>query len=104
MIRNVLLLIGLFILTTGASGCRAGGSQAFSQQGFGQPQLGSQILQGFQQPILGGLGGNSQQVGGGLPTAEQTQQALGQFGRNLGSRFSNGVINHGVGQLIQGLF
>jgi len=101
MFRNLLILIGLLVLTLGASGCRAGGSQAFSQQGFGQPQIGSQILQGFQQPILGG---NTQQFGGNLPNAQQTQQALGQFGRNLGSRFGNGIINHGVGQLINGLF
>jgi len=97
MFRNLLMLIGLFVFILAASGCRAGGAQQFSQQGFGQPQIGSQILQGFQQPIIGG---NGLQVGGGLPTAQQSQQALGNFGRNLGSRFSNGLINVGVNRLI----
>ena len=46
--------------------------------------------------LLGGAGLN----GGGLPSAEQTQQVLGQFGRNIGSRISNGLINRGVNGLI----
>ena len=100
MIRNALLLIGLIVLTVAASGCRAGGAQSFGQQ-FGQSDLGSQVLQGFQQPILGG---NAQQVGGNLPNAQQAQGALEQFGRNLGSRFSNGILNQGVNQVINGLF
>jgi len=100
MIRNVLILVGLLVLAMGTSGCRSGGSQAFSQ-GFGQQQFGSQVLQGFQQPIFGG---NTQQIGSNLPTAQQGQQALGQFGRNLGSRLSNGILNQGVSQLINGVF
>ena len=115
MIRNLLILAGLFVFTMSATGCRAGGSQPFGQQfgqsgigigsqvlqGLQQPHIGSQILQGVQQPILGG---NSQQLGGNLPTADQAQQALGQFGRNLGTRFSNGLLNQGVNQVISGLF
>ena len=126
MIRNTLILIGLFVFAMASSGCRAGGSQAFTQ-GFGQQQIGSQILQGFQQPILGGnaqqgiLGGNAQQgiLGGGvqgifgggvqqgtggLPTGQQAQQTIGNIGQNLGSRISNGVINQGVSRLVNGVF
>ena len=114
MIRNIFILIGLCVFVVASSGCRSGGTQAFTQgfgqqpigtqilQGFGQQPIGSQILQGFQQPILGG---NTQPVvGGGLPTAEQAQQAVGQFGQNIGSRISNGVINQGVNRLINGVF
>jgi len=113
MIRNVFTLIVLFLFVIAGSGCRSGGTQAFSQ-GFGQQifgsqvshgsqqqSIGSQILQGFQQPILGG---NPPQFTGGLPTAEQTQQAVGQFGQNIGARISNGVLNQGVSRLINGVF
>lgn len=101
MIRNVLILIGLSVLAMTASGCQAGGSQPLGQQVFGQSEIGNQILQGFQQPILGG---NSQPIGGNLPTAQQAQEALGNFGRNLGSRFSNGILNQGVNRAVNGLF
>lgn len=76
MKRNVLMFVGLFVLTLSLAGCRAGG------QGLAQPGFGGQ----FQQPTL--------------PNIQQTQQGLGQFGRNLGNRVSNGVINRGVNYAI----
>lgn len=92
MKRNVLLLIGISILALSASGCRT------ANQGLlGQGLLGQQN-QIFNAPQLG----QTQQslLGGGLPSGAQTQQALGQFGRNVGNRLSNGLINHGVNSLI----
>jgi len=96
MNRNPLLLVGLLALALTASGCRAGGTQSLGQA-FGQPQLGSQIFQEAQQPIFKG---STPQLGGNLPTAQQAQQAFGQLGRNIGSRITNGVLNHGVSQLL----
>jgi len=74
MKQNVLMFIGLFILAVAATGCRAGGHA--------------------QQPLFSG--------GYQQPTPYQTQQTLGQFGRNFGNRLANGVINRGVNYLING--
>ncbi len=65
---------------------------AIPQVGYQQPMI--------QQPILGG--GFQQQSG--LPSVQVTQESLGRFGRNLGSRISNGIINRGVNHLINGVF
>ena len=74
MKRNVFMFIGLLILAMAATGCRAGGQ--------------------VQQPLFGG--------GFQPPTAQQTQQSLGQFGRSFGNRLANGVANRGVNYLING--
>jgi len=74
MKRNVFMFIGLFVLALAATGCRAGGQA--------------------QQPLFGG--------GFQQPTAQQTQQTLGQVGRNFGNRLANGVMNRGVNYLING--
>ena len=122
MKRNLFLFIGLLIMTMASSGCRTAGQGILAQpfnQGFTQPQVGLQNQQSLggllggglqnQQSVgglLGGLGGGGGLLGsaglngGGLPSAEQTQQVLGQFGRNIGSRISNGLINRGVNGLI----
>ena len=92
MKRNLLLFVGISIMALSASGCRTAGQGALGQGLLGQPQVFNQPRLGqTQQSLLGG---------GGLPSAAQTQQALGQFGRNVGNRLSNGLINHGVNSLI----
>ena len=73
MKRNVVMFIGLFALALAVTGCRAGGQVQ-------QPLFGG----GFQQPT------------------QQTQQTLGQVGRNFGNRLANGVMNRGVNYLING--
>ena len=74
MKRNVFLFIVLFVFALAAPGCRAGGHA--------------------QQPLFGG--------GFQPPSAQQTQQSLGQFGRSFGNRLANGVMNRGVNYLING--
>ncbi len=74
MKRNVFLFIVLFVFALAATGCRAGGHA--------------------QQPLFGG--------GFQPPSAQQTQQSLGQFGRSFGNRLANGVMNRGVNYLING--
>jgi hypothetical protein len=74
MKRNVLMIIGLSLLMLAATGCRAGGPA--------------------RQPLFSG--------GYQQPNPYQTQQTMGQFGRNFGNRLVNGVMNRGVNYLING--
>ena len=50
------------------------------------------------------LGGQPFNQGFSGFNVQQTQQSLGQFGRDLGSRFSNGIINQGVNRVLNGVF
>jgi len=92
MKRNCLFLTVCLVLTLSASGCRTAG-QGYQgmpyNQGYSQPQLGVQA-----QP----------QFFGGAPGNGQTSQGFGQLGRNLGNRFTNGLINRGVNSLINAAF
>lgn len=74
MKRNVFMFVGLSILALAAMGCRTGGQ-------FQQSVPGS-----FEQPVL--------------PNVQQTQQGLGQFGRNVGNIFTNNLLNRGVNFVI----
>jgi len=90
MNRNCLLIAGLFILTLSASGCRTAG-QGYSSQPFNQ---------GYAQPVQ-----QQQYIGGqGGPVVGQPQQTFGQFGRNIGNRVTNGLINRGINGLINAAF
>ena len=74
MKRNFFLFVGLSVIALSAMGCRAGGQ-------YQQPVLG-----GYQQPVL--------------PNMQQTQQGMGQFGRNVGHLFTNNLLNRGVNFVI----
>jgi len=74
MMRKFFFFTGLLFLTLSLAGCRGAGQGGFAQP-FNQPQFGA---------------GQS--------------QALGQFGRNIGNRVTNGVINHGINRLITSAF
>lgn len=71
----------------------------FSQQQGALGGLGG-IFQQQQQPSLGGI---FQQAGGNLPNAPQNQSTFGQFGQNLGSQISNGVVNQGINRAVNGV-
>lgn len=94
MKRICLLLALISIFTLSASGCRTAGqgypASPFNQ-GYAQPQYGVQ----HQQQYTGG---------GGAPGMGQPQPAIGQFGRNIGNRITNGLINRGINGLINAAF
>jgi len=106
------MLLGLSILALSFAGCCAcrqgvcGQSGHFQQPNFQQPIMQQPVMQQpvMQQPVMQQpiIGDGYQQPGASLPNWQQTQQGLGQFGQNLGSRFSNGILNRGVNRVIDG--
>jgi len=86
------MFFGLSILAMSVTGCCACRQGGCGQNGhLQQPTLPQSIL-----------GEGYQQNGANLPNGKQTQRGLRQFGQNLGSRFSNGILNRGVNRVIDG--
>ena len=89
------LLFLCTILLISSAGCRTSGfgnQPMFGQQTFGQFNQ-SPVSQGAYNPnVNGGQYGNQQ-----MPT-------IREFGRNIGNRILNGVINRGIGGALNGIF
>jgi hypothetical protein len=75
------------------------GQQAYGQQGFSQQPYGQQVIQ--QPPVMQQANGYGRQAYNQQPNMS-SMGGLQQFGKNVGQRFRDGVVNRGINAAING--